>query len=327
MSAGTSGTFVIAWAQTELDGHHAPDPSTVYAGAPWRWHGTSVRVDGPQDRLLLSGALGLDRFRARVRTRLGAPPESPFDALDPVLSQGFSVTDGRSVYWLSLIETDGPPLLVCHEGFPPEGVELWVVRCDLADHTSPSPSTRSARRQVGIAGTVQIDTPDGPRTAGSLSEGDRVVTRSGEVLPISWIGKINVSQARLMLMPNLRPMTDHAHVLSVAPDQPVLLTGRAAQDLFNAQDVLAPASSIPAQWHQDNSLRAVSYVQLVLPKHAVLTAGDHALASTHLSDLNIESLPRKDQSRLLALWPDLDLYGPYARRLLTQSETALMHAA
>ncbi len=49
MQTGYKGTFVISWAQTELDGARAAPPSALGVGAVWRWWGEAVRVDGPAD--------------------------------------------------------------------------------------------------------------------------------------------------------------------------------------------------------------------------------------------------------------------------------------
>ena len=66
MKTGSSGTFVISWSQTETDGLKAAQLDVVNVGAVWRWTGVPVRVDGPQNILLLDGAEGAADMRKRA---------------------------------------------------------------------------------------------------------------------------------------------------------------------------------------------------------------------------------------------------------------------
>ncbi len=324
MSAGFSGTFAIPVAQTDLDGLRAPTPSDLRPGATWRWQGPATRLDGPQSLLRLDHALGLDRLRARIRTRFGTTPASPFEEIDPILRHGFSVTDGRAVTWLALIETGRAPLLVCHDGLPPENTDLWVVRVALSP---PRPAPLGSAPMTGLAGACRIETPDGPRRADALRPGDRVLTRDAGAQPILWTCAQSLSRARLMLMPHLRPLRDRSAEVLLAPQQMVAVSGAAATALFGSPDVLAEARALPRDWRRDHSLHPVSYIQIVLPRHHLLRTEGCDVASTHPADLSPDSLPLRDRARLAYLWPDPQAYGPYARRVLSAPEAALMQAA
>ena len=66
MKTGFKGTFVISWAQTEVDGVQAAPLDVLNVGASWRWTGDAVRVDGPQSVLVLEGAEGVIDVRQRA---------------------------------------------------------------------------------------------------------------------------------------------------------------------------------------------------------------------------------------------------------------------
>lgn len=329
MGAGICGTYVIEWAQTELGGVSGGALDDLRAGALWRWSGRATRLDGPQDLLRLGGALGLDRLHERARARIGGPRRSPFDALDPVLGHGFSVTDGRAAFWLAVVAEGSTPLLVCHDGVPPAQTDLWVVKTDLA--SAPRRMPLPAPAAHGVLDSARIDTPDGPRRAGSLAVGDRVMTSDAGPQPIRWLGTQHLSAARVMLTPALRPL--HAGRgggggdLHVAPSQLLLVSGRGARDLFNAEGVLAPAHALETQWLPSTRRAPLCYVQIVLERHHILHAQGQGVASTHLDDLDPAALSLRDRAVLRRLFGHAEGYGPYARRVLSRPETALLQAA
>lgn len=329
MGAGFSGTYALPWAQTDLDSVAGADLSALRAGSVWRWSGRATRLDGPQDMLRLNGALGLDRLHARARARLGGPLRSPFDDLDPILSQGFSVTDGRAAYWLSVIDHGSEPLVVCHDGLPPAQTDLWVVKTDLtAPRFTPTQATdASTERAYGVVDTALIDTPDGPRQAGTLAVGDRVMTRDAGAQPILWLGSQSFSEARVMLRPALRPLRAAGIGLQLAPAHLLLISGRGLQDLFNTADVLAPAYALETQWSPSTRLAPVRYIQIVLAQHHILHAEGWGVASSHVADLEHMALSARDRAALHRVCPQAQSYGPYARRVLSRPETALLQAA
>ena len=70
MKTGFQGTFVISWTQTEVDGLQGPSLDVLRVGASWRWSGVAVRVDGPQDVLILNGAEEMTEMRRRAFVHL-----------------------------------------------------------------------------------------------------------------------------------------------------------------------------------------------------------------------------------------------------------------
>ena len=139
MRAGSHGTFVISWTQTELDGLRGAPVSAIEAGVSWRWRGRALRVDGPDDVLRLDDPIGREALQARAavaaRRILGraVPPVraqngAGFD--DALFGQTFTVTDGRGVWTATLLEVAevARPLLMFDGAVPPAETELWVVR-------------------------------------------------------------------------------------------------------------------------------------------------------------------------------------------------------
>lgn len=66
MKTGSTGTFVISWSQTEVDGVAGAALNLLAVGTSWRWTGATVRVDAPQTVMLLEGAEGLADLRKRA---------------------------------------------------------------------------------------------------------------------------------------------------------------------------------------------------------------------------------------------------------------------
>ena len=112
MIAGSRGTFVISWAQTEIDGRMAAPPDAMAVGAVWRWIGEAVRVDGPAGTLLLEGPEGIADIRKRaarmVRRLIGVAVAGEASAEDDpdeeeVADQGFIVTDGTQSWSVTIL--------------------------------------------------------------------------------------------------------------------------------------------------------------------------------------------------------------------------------
>ena len=66
MRTGYSGTFVISWSQTEVDGLDGATLASLNVGSAWSWRGNALRVDGPSDLLRLEGATGSEQLRKRA---------------------------------------------------------------------------------------------------------------------------------------------------------------------------------------------------------------------------------------------------------------------
>jgi len=353
MKTGFRGTFVISWSQTDVDGLEAAPLETLNTGTAWSWRGEAVRVDGPNDLLRLDQANGEADLRKRaarkVRRLIGAAVQNKTDIRsveieEPLMDSSFVVTNGAQSYTVTVIEVGrgAPPLLMFIDELPPRNTDLWVVHHSLGTLVK----TRDDPQDGGVIcftpGT-RISTPDGPRFVEDLCEGDRVQTRDNGAQEIIWTGKRRMTGARLFVMPRLRPVRICTGALGVerpdqellvSPEHRMLVRGRAAQELFNTPEVLVPARDLVngSTIVVDVAVREVTYIHLLLPNHQILWANGIETESFHPANAALSSLADDDRMRLLAQFPDLEhdphLYGGYARRNLSRSETAiLMHQA
>lgn len=190
MNTGSLGTFVISWSQTEIDGVHSAPLSLLNVGATWRYSGPVVRVDRPQDVLVLQGADGAADMRKRaartVRRLVGAAIAGSMGAVDgagdsvdahspDMPDQTFIVTDGFQSYNLTLIPVPdtGSKLLMMLGEMPPPDQDLWVVRAAL-DPTHSGAGAKVAGGVICFTPETLIATEYGPRAIAQLQAGDRI---------------------------------------------------------------------------------------------------------------------------------------------------------
>lgn len=354
MGTGYSGTFVISWSQTEVDGLEAAPIPSLTVGAAWSWRGDAVRVDGPSQILRLDGADGAEALRRRaarmVQRLVGAALDhQSIEAVpepdDDVLSDSsFVVTDGAKSYTVTVIEVGrgAQPLLMFIGDMPPRNHELWVVHHTL--NTQPGDSTgENAGGVICFTPGTWIETPSGPRLVEELSEGDRVMTKDSGAQDIQWIGSRRMTGARLFAMPRLRPVRILAGALGedwpdldllVSPEHRMVITGDVARSLFNTPEVLVAAKDLVngTSISVDVKAREVTYIHLLLPKHEVIWANGVETESFHPANTALSTLTDADRARLLERLPELEndanRYGAYARRNLSTSEAAILtHAA
>lgn len=351
MKTGSQGTFVISWSQTEVDGLKAPSQDVLVVGAAWRWSGAAVRVDGPQNLLLLDGAEGMAELRKRaarmVRRLVGSavsgaprPDAASDDTDDPLPDQSFIVTDGHASYTLTLIPVPdtGARLLMVLGDMPPAGQDLWIVRAAI-DRSHSGAGARVAGGVICFVPGTRLLTPDGPRLIETLREGDLVQTKDNGAQPILWQGSRRMTGARLYAMPHLRPIRFRSGALGigrpdddllVSPQHRMLLQGRAAQALFGTDEVLVAAENLLNDLTVtfDHALREVTYVHVLLEAHNIVFANGLETESFHPSNTALDTVDPTQRERLLALMPDIardpHSYGAYARRNLSASEAAIL---
>lgn len=345
MKTGFRGTFVISWAQTELDGVTGAALDALSVGAVWRWSGQSVRVDGPQELLLLGEAVGEADLRKRaavmVRRLMGAAvdPAAELPEVEPVADHGFVVTDGTQSFTATLVGSAATSarLLMFIDELPPAETDLWVVRRTV-DTTGGSGSGASGGVICFTPGT-RILTDNGPQAVETLRQGDRILTKDDGVQDILWIGSRKMTGARLYAMPHLRPIRIRAGALGidipdgdliVSPQHRLLVRGRAAQALFSAPEVLMSAADMinDRSITVDHALREVTYIHLLLERHQIVWANGVETESFHPANTSMEMLDPVQRRALLAMRPELaadpQRYGEYARRNLSPSEAAIL---
>lgn len=352
MITGSSGTFVIRWQQTEIDGVKSPATAAVREGATWRWNGQAIRVDGP-DHILLTGdadeRLQLRRRVSRSLKRLLAaeidvrvPDDVPIEG-EPIFDDGFVVTDGRASYAATFVGVGRgrSPLVMFSGRLPVQGTDLWVVRT-IGKET---PVIRQSDFGTGVICFTQdtmIDTPDGKRAVQDIQEGDWVLTKDNGSQQVTWRGARRMSGARFFAMPELRPVRIRAGAIEagrpdsdlvVSPKHRLLVQGAMAQALFNTDEVMVAAEHLIND-HSilvDYNVTSTTYHHLMLDDHQVLWANGIETESFHPASTTLDTLDPGDRARLEGLLPNVEFdpqgYGDYVRRDLTKSEAAILHHA
>lgn len=351
MQQKLGGTFVISWGQTKIDGRKAAPLRAVEVGAVWSWAGDPVCVDGTNNLLRLTCASEMSDVRKRaaqmVRQLVDAALDRPIatKALDqfkadcPPIESSFVVTDGADSYMVTVIDVAGSaPLLVLLGELPPRERELWIVHNSM-NLPQQSLCQRSYSDVICFANGTQITTPKGSKLIEDLSIGDCVHTRDSGLQEIQWIGRRKMNGARLFAMPHLRPIRIKPGALGdnnpnrdllVSPQHLILLQGARTQELFNEKEVLVAARNLVngSTVAVDTTLREVTYIHILLPKHEVIWANGIEAESFHPASIDLESLPTEGHSQLLQYMPELArnpyAYGPTARRNLNESDAALL---
>lgn len=353
MKTGSYGTFVISWAQTELDGVRAAPVEALLVGSHWRWSGEALRVDRATDLLVLrnpESEAEIHRRAARsVRRLLGAaiarepePGREDADADDDALpEEGFSVTDGQRLYMVTVITDPATAarLLIFATEVPPADTDLWVV--DSSVETGRATLRGAAGRPGVICFTpgTRLLTPEGPRPIEDLAPGDRISTRDDGPQEILWVGSRRMSGARLYAMPHLRPIRIREGALGegrpegdllVSPQHRLLVRGAAARALFNLPEVLVAAEDLVdgRGVHVDHALTEVSYVHILLERHQIVWANGVEAESFHPGNTTLEMLDPGQRAALVELFPELAedpaRYGDFARRNLSRAEAAIL---
>lgn len=351
MVTRSKGTFVISWSQTEIDGLSAAPLDVLAVGAAWRWHGQPVQVDRAGGPLVLDGAEGIQEIRRRaarmVRRLIGTAVAGAAQAVDPSgaldedeIEQGFVVTDGHHSWSVTIIAVPdtGARLLMFVDDVPPADQDLWVVRAAI-DRTETGSNSKGAGGVICFTPGTRLLTPRGARLIEELRPGDQILTKDNGAQDIIWTGHRRMTGARLYAMPHLRPIRFKAGSLGfdrpdddllVSPQHRMLLTGPAAQALFNTAEVLIKAEDLlnDATVCVDHALREVTYIHILLDSHNIVWANGMETESFHPSNCALETIEQNQRETLLSLLPGIDAnpskYGDYARRNLSSSEAAIL---
>ncbi|MGZ9811143.1 Hint domain-containing protein [Pseudoroseicyclus sp. H15] len=329
------GIYVISWAQIRVDGARAPSIANLRPGLPFGWSGHALRVDGPADILPLGPASGAEALRRRAALSVrGAPIEAEDDGSDE--AEALIVTDGRRS-WAGRLIASRPgrdPLLAFTGHVPPQTGELWIVRHRQA------PGARPEARAGGVVcftpGTM-IRTDRGPMPVERLREGSRVQTKDNGFQPVLWLGHRRLTGARIAAMPWLAPVRLRPHALgdgvpdaglTVSPDHRLLMKGARARRLFGEDEVLVAAADLVDDRLvlRERGRGDVTYIHLLLPAHEIVFANGVETESFHPATADKDSTGEGLHGMSVQL-PTADDYGPYARRILSASEAAILASA
>lgn len=345
MATGYRGTYVIAWSQVSVE-YDPGDGAEIAIGFSFRWTGQAVRMDGPPAVLALGAAEGQARLHARARrvarriipspvAEEPLPGEARGDAHPP---NSFVVTDGRRRYPILLAGADAGagPLLLCEDGVPPAGELLRVVQV-----TGPGERMRgddapfAAGRITGIAEGALIRTPGGLRRVETLAAGDPVSTRDGAERPLRWVGRQRISGARMLALPQVRPVCIRAGALGaglpardlrLAPDHRLLLRGPQAEALFGTPEVLIAARDLIDDQGVGvaRGLRETCYVHLLFDGPQLIWADGAGCESLDAADAEPGLFDAAGRAALGHLQPGLAGSAPPPRRVLAAWEAAVL---
>lgn len=346
MGTGFRGAFVISWAQTRLDGYPAQGHLHLSEGMSWSWHGQALALEGDGGALLLPASAEHDDLRARaarvVRKLMQLPApnaaEIAADEADPVFRGAFIVTDGIRFYTVVpiVIEASADPVLLFTGDMPPPERDLTVLHC--SDRTLREVPTERPSVICFTPGT-RLRTETGDIAIEDLGPGDRLLTRDSGPQEVLWSGHRRMSGARLFAMPDQRPIRLRRGALGldrpeddliVSPEHRVLVTGRAARDLWGEAEVLVRAGDMVGDRFitVDHSLRETFYIHLMLQRHEVIWANGLEVETFHPGFMGLDHLNAGQRETLFDLRPELaanpDLYGPPARRMVSRAEAAIL---
>lgn len=344
MVTGHAGTYVLTLDQTTLDGAPALRRAMPRLGQVWKWQGKSVRLDGPQSTLVLSDALGYDVWREKVARLV----RRRFDLLEVTadqpehlaLSEGFIISDELHHFTLIPIAVDGGArhLLWCPDGLPIDDHD-YVVTEVASEGADAGHAMQDAADTICFTNGARILTPTGQVPIETLSIGDKVTTRDNGSQEILWIGRRDITGARLHAMPELRPVRIRAQAMDmgvpdgdllVSPDHRMLYAGRNAAALFNSNEVLVAARDMVNDHSviTDHSIRSLSYIHLMFAEHQVIWANNLPTESFEPARTSLDEIDPSERASLLSLFPhlgeDLHSYGPPARRHLSRSDAAIL---
>lgn len=342
MISGCTNAFLISWAQTEIDGLEAAPVLNLDVGSAWSWRGDAVAT-GPlafdpvdaegdgADARRKQAAKAVHRLVDKALLHEGADTCTHLDS-------HFVLSDGAQSYKATLINVGRgvQPLLMFLGALPPRMAELWVAHHTLGAGPQVEGSPDGSGVICFTPGT-RVATPQGPKAVETLMPGDKVLTMDNGPQPIEWIGRRQMSGARLFAMPHLRPIRISAGALGldrpdqtllVSPEHRLMVSGDIARELFGTPEVLVAARDLVdhRQIRTASDLREVTYIHLMLPQHNIVWANGIATESFHPANTALTSLNARDLSRLLTRYPALTFdphsYGGFARRNLSGSEAA-----
>jgi hypothetical protein len=168
---------------------------------------------------------------------------------------------------------------------------------------------------AAYAADTMIDTPDGPRAAGTLAAGDVVSTLSNGSRPLRWVGRRHVTPIEMLAHPGLRPVTfapgtlGNSGALTVSPRQRLLIDDWRAAVYFGEDRVLVSALALV----DDQAARlilpeaGIDYVVLLCDRHEVLLADGALSESFHPGETGLSGLSPAERCAMAEVVPEAEL--------------------
>ncbi|NDW53205.1 Hint domain-containing protein [Aliiroseovarius sp. PrR006] len=306
---------------------------SLTTGSDWEWGGEAVRLDRTRELALLQnvGDQVDKRRRAAIfahqlvgAATVGAAGLEMLAEDDPRLNVGFELTDGYDSYRVSVVVSPngGSPLLVFAGSMPRPETTLRVVRANMVA-TQGDQLTELPSGVAILSQGTRVRTPSGECAVEELREGSVVLTREHGGQPVLWVGRRQLSEARMMVEPEAKPIRLRAGAirpgqpdadLLVAPHQQILVSGMRAKQLLGQDEVFASAEDLVdgSLISSDRNASEVSFYQVLLGRHEVIWANGVPLESLHPAFADLDATMTEHRLRLKALFPQLDEMADYA---------------
>ncbi|PQV58509.1 Hint domain-containing protein [Defluviimonas denitrificans] len=253
-----------------------------------------VRIDGvvvDLNTLIANGDLTI--------TSIGTPP---------IITASGGIAGGTSVYDGSSYE------LVFH--FPITSIGVFGSGGGTSNWDYFEVGINSTTTVICFAQGTAIETDHGPVAIETLGVGDLVMTWGGDVAPIRWISKREITARGLHHNPALCPIRLSAGSLGtgipkrdlmVSPQHRILASSAVARRMFGQPEVLVAAHrlvGLPGIFVADE-VEAVSYYHILLDRHEILVAEGCPAESLYPGPEAMKSIPSTVRKILSAGVPAL----------------------
>lgn len=248
---------------------------------------TFVFGDGFDHDIVLDFKPGTDRLELR---------SNEIQTWDDVLDRLSADENGNALITLD----DGSTLLLI--GVSPEDLQQADVYIgeDPIPCFTPGTLIRTSRELVPVE---------------ELRIGDLVVTLDKGLVPLSWIGRRDLSAQYLRHSPNLWPVRIAAGALGgghpsrdliVSPEHRVVVAGPVVQLCTGEYEVLVAAKDIVGQPGITQFMpEGVSYIHVMFDTHHIIESEGAWTESFQPSGLTINAIDRTARDEILALFPQL----------------------
>lgn len=201
----------------------------------------------------------------------------------------------------------------------------FVALPEFAD----SPTVAYSSVYVCVTADTMLLTQAGPRQAGTLATGDRLLTLDNGPQPILWVAR---QEARfttrddpgrpILFPPGVLGDDAPATHLRLSPQHRVLIRDAAGRQVLGPAKALVDLQGVRVM----RGVASVTYCNFLLPGHEIILANGAPVESFYPGPQALRVLPVGLRRGLLALCPGLRsapgaAYGPPARPLLTVGQT------
>ena len=236
----------------------------------------------------------------------------------PYRMVGVSITTGYTTQVVGVM-FDGPT--------PPPGTTLFY-RQGVSSYSGSGQTLVIPPPAVPcfLAGT-RIATPTGLRAIETLRAGDRVITLSGQAVPIRWIGRSTVDGRGALAPIRIAKGTfETLRDLYLSPNHRVFLRSARAELYLGQREVLVAAKFlIDGASVTQVPMASATYLHLLLDDHQLVFSEGIATESLFTGAGALHALPPAARAELLAIFPDLATRpARLSRRSLTRPEARLI---